>query len=552
MGNGTHSGPAETPRLDQRAFTELWPYAAFACFVVLYNSLLLRQGYIPSDDGYLQSVAQRILDGQRPYLDFYFLRTPLSVYLQAAFMALFGHSYTILTARLLCTAEVTGIALIVSRLYSHLSSSWEFCLLMISSYIVTTLLINFPWYSYDGLFFAVLSLYLLERRLPIWSGAAACLAALCKQNYALLVPLLAAIALLSRGVCPGEAAIKGRSIARMATGFTLVLGAYLMYILAIGAVHSFWNNVVSLPASLAGQTIGGFLFQDNRQALLRSAVSLLPVAALFFLSSLRWFQTAAAAAALAWIGFRLYGNVYSFVYFILWLNYLILAVVIGITWWRRRRGRNIGRDPSASLLAMAVGIQYISGFNYSGVLFAQMGAGVAFPFAYLAARSLVSSPWIRRVVPLAFLIAISALGVHHRYGTVYVYHEHPRSELTTPFASEKLRGITSTAANVAGLDALIAVIKSNTAATDSIFVFPQYPALYFLTGRRNPTAIDWYYYLEFNQSMLDESLSTLERTRPKLIFVNSENLPVRLSKLLSSSYELIPANTPGKIYLRRT
>ncbi len=61
-----------------------WPYFIFTILAVIYNFIFLRYGFNATDEGWLLSIAKRIIDGEKPYKDFYFLINPLTVYIQAA------------------------------------------------------------------------------------------------------------------------------------------------------------------------------------------------------------------------------------------------------------------------------------------------------------------------------------------------------------------------------------------------------------------------------------------------------------------------------------
>ena len=74
---------SDLPPENRSILAKSWPYAIFVILVVIYNYFFLGQGFNGTDEGYLLSLGQRIVDGDRPYLDFYFLRTPLSIYVQA-------------------------------------------------------------------------------------------------------------------------------------------------------------------------------------------------------------------------------------------------------------------------------------------------------------------------------------------------------------------------------------------------------------------------------------------------------------------------------------
>src|SRR3989344_3867084 len=68
-------------------------------FIFLLLLFFHTKGFISHDEGWVLNAASRILDGQVPYRDFYFLYTPGSIFSVAFFFKLFGES--ILSARIL-------------------------------------------------------------------------------------------------------------------------------------------------------------------------------------------------------------------------------------------------------------------------------------------------------------------------------------------------------------------------------------------------------------------------------------------------------------------
>ena len=101
----------------------------------------------------------------------------------------------------------------------------------------------------------------------------------------------------------------------------------------------------------------------------------------------------------------------------------------------------------------------------------------------------------------------------------------------------KLAGIRSTPKKVNAFQALTEVIERHSEQDDYIFIFPDYPAIYYLTDRKNPTRIDWYYKREFNDRMFIESIEVLRKKKQKLILVHSDKTPPALRQFLENNYE---------------
>ena len=148
----------------RKALDAVWPYAAFALLVFAYSYFTLGHGFNATDEGYLLSLGARVANGEAPYTDFSFFRTPLSVYIQSGLIKLFGDSYTVLASRIVWTAQMFLVMLMMSVFYRRFVKPWELLLLLTATFTVSTLLMIFPWYNYDALFFAVLAVLMIHFR----------------------------------------------------------------------------------------------------------------------------------------------------------------------------------------------------------------------------------------------------------------------------------------------------------------------------------------------------------------------------------------------------
>ena len=91
-------------------------YAAFALFaagLLVYSQTLAFHW----DEGFHILTAHLISAGKRPYLDFFFPQTPLNAYWNAAWMAVFGHSWRAVHA-IAALATVGSVALIAQYLFA--------------------------------------------------------------------------------------------------------------------------------------------------------------------------------------------------------------------------------------------------------------------------------------------------------------------------------------------------------------------------------------------------------------------------------------------------
>lgn len=157
----------------------LIPLALFV-FTVVYLSAFLRYSALEPDEGILLEGAQRILDGQLPYRDFFSFYTPGSFYLVAGLFRIFGDSFAVarfsiaiigalfpvLTFALARRGCSRGMAAFVALLTALAGGAYRF-------------LVLHNWYS---TFLACLALYavmrMLETHRPVWAFTAGSLCAL--------------------------------------------------------------------------------------------------------------------------------------------------------------------------------------------------------------------------------------------------------------------------------------------------------------------------------------------------------------------------------------
>ncbi|UCD16312.1 MAG: hypothetical protein JSV44_07535 [Candidatus Zixiibacteriota bacterium] len=494
----------------------LAPYLACTAAVAAYNFFFLRYGFNATDEGWLLSLGKRIAEGEQPYLDFYFLKTPLSIYIQAALIELLGTDYTILVSRIYWTIQMWGLAVAVSLLYRRQVRPLELAALLLTTYVISSMLVAFPWYNYDAAFLAALAVLLLSRRRFITAGFFAFLAFMAKQNFLLLLPLFFGAIMLSKWLKIGIEVTAGRAIIRTGAGFGVALSGYLAYLLAIGALDDFFINVFILPPRCSGISTWFALFQNNHVAFVISLPLVLMLLAWFFAKNRSWLIAAMLLAPLVFY-IVLIREAY-FVYTLVFLNYAVLILVV----LRLYRGREkpvpgTAMDLLPILIALAV-VQYLSGFTYAGILYSYVGAGVMFPLTYVLLREAGPLP-LRRFVPAGILLVILALGSYYKF--TYMYRDDVRRNLTAEFESGRLRGIKSTPRNVRQISAMLQATDQYSKPGDFILAYPDFPVLYFLTDRKNATRIGWYYQTGFTAEMMREAVEHLEENRPRIVYIQT-------------------------------
>jgi len=152
-------------------------YIALAIFLLsfLYLCILRRYSWIDPDEGIILQGAQRILDGQVLYRDFFSFFTPGSYYLFALVFRVFGDSYLVAhTALAFLGAAFSPITYLLARRVCSRQAS-----LLVTGLMTATAL---PWrfvviHNWDSTLWACLALYcavrLLESPSVKWAFAAA-------------------------------------------------------------------------------------------------------------------------------------------------------------------------------------------------------------------------------------------------------------------------------------------------------------------------------------------------------------------------------------------
>jgi len=152
-------------------------YIAFVIFLLsfLYLCLLRRYTWIDPDEGIILQGAQRILEGQVLYRDFFSFFTPGSYYLFALLFRVFGDSYLVAhTALAFVGAAFSPITYLLARRVCSRQAS-----LLVTGLMTATAL---PWrfvviHNWDSTLWACLALYcavrLLESPSVKWAFAAA-------------------------------------------------------------------------------------------------------------------------------------------------------------------------------------------------------------------------------------------------------------------------------------------------------------------------------------------------------------------------------------------
>ena len=523
------SGSYFTPRF--------YAYGIFFLFTVIYFSVYLPQGFSLLDDGYLLGLGQRVAGGEKIYSDFYFFRTPLSVYWQAGLIGLFGISYTVLASKIIWALQITATVTIASFIYRRWMSSSLLALTLCASLVYSSMLLSFPWYTYDAMFFtAVFAYFFFERRyLP--AGLVAGLAFICKQSFAALIPATFVIWLLALALSRSSFDDWRKALIWTSIGALSVV-VVLCGILAIqNSLGDFWQNVFVLRSSVSPLSIQFMLIQNLPQAAAVAWPFTLLMGAIV-LSPGRWAAAIMAAAFAAFAG-RLLSEDFSLVYNVTALLYVILlAGILRTAYTVRRKGEDAELKRKMMFYAVSIAALYLAGLNYSGWDFANIGGVLALPAVIIflcgrledathdnviksagligRMRLFLGGAWL---LPTVFALGIFmlAFAAHDKFP----YLQGDRQALEAPFESAMLAGMLGEAGHVREVDSVVSYIKAATEESDAVFAYPDFTVLNYLSSRPAWGNVPWHYRREFNYAMAVHTAERLRDSPPRLAIVRT-------------------------------
>ncbi len=200
------------------------------------------RGFISHDEGWVLNAASRILDGEVPYRDFYFLYTPGSIFSVALFFKFLGES--ILTARMLALlfsiASVSLLYKILERLTSNKS--------LVTGSIFLFLLwgpfqINFVWMVMLSISSGLAVIYFILKsnensNYACLAGISAALTLLFKQNFGVAIILVSVIAFIFNSKLQTKT-----QILNFIFGYIFVAGSFVIYLLANDSFFVFINQM---------------------------------------------------------------------------------------------------------------------------------------------------------------------------------------------------------------------------------------------------------------------------------------------------------------------
>ena len=506
----------------------------------------------------------RIARGQLIYRDFNYASPPLTPYKEAAIAAIFGDSYGFLASRWVFAVEVSLGTVIAFLIIRRFLAPLPAFLVTLPTVFFTTILYYYSNFNFDAqiLFLAGFLVLVWDREkertpLMLLAGVLCGLAFLAKPTYLAMAVGICGLGLL-RPWFGGP-----RRWPLFAAGFVIVVGALFVAIAGAGLWDQFRHQAFGQLLQARAVSKRQLVFQDwptwlfihGHAALLPLAVAvLIPVARLW-----RWAAVPAlvllavvmaAFAALAWpssvLGIPTDGQMNLLVgalALVLLVNLIASAVTVAARlpqlsqqpWAARVRDEMF--PPMVPIVAAV--LEYLQGVDLSSMRFAYvgtfLGVPVALAFLYMGWRLSYptesstprgplkwgGAPVVRVAAPAVVGVFIAIAGAVVTHGSTYL--DGPRDQMTAELTGPRVAGLKTLPSNATHINGLVAEIERQAGPGDSVFIFPDGQAYYVITGRTNPTKVDWYDILATTPAISSDAVADLQRNPPTWILVQEYN-----------------------------
>lgn len=410
--------------------------------------LTFRLGIIPADEGFAALTPLRLLQGERPYLDFWWLYGPTGLALNAGLYRIFGVS--LITLRLAGVAAGYVALLLCWRLARRfLSPGWAGV-----AATMALALYRLPTYNYNHMYGAVVGLLALECACRAretghagWrAGTGALIGLLCSLKFNVGVQAGVAVALFA-----WIAARAGRARALVRFG-----GAWLAVLAAQNVALLAWLGWDSLPAvygpqfAVAGEKAATWALWSNLVASIPQSASREGIRQAYYLAL-----------------------------------FLLPVSVPPVAWWASRREPPDGRD-AVRLLALYSPAVYVQAFIV-GDPSGSTGDNAALLITALLLLVYVLGRWAgarrgKAARALAFGTALAVVAVV--YGGALVRYATP-GKYDYALTLERARGVRVSPTYGANLDGAVRFIQAHVPEGDAIAAVPWAGEMVaFLSGRR--------------------------------------------------------------------
>jgi hypothetical protein len=175
----------------------------------------------------------------------------------------------------------------------------------------------------------------------------------------------------------------------------------------------------------------------------------------------------------------------------------------------------------------------------------------AFPTLVALVGPRLASPARAAAVALAVpLVLLMLVGLHNTWRPQF--DSRLRFVDRSPLSIERAQGIYVPPRQAEFIEAMVGVIQANSSPDDYIFSFAQRgTGFYFLAGRRNPTRFVWWRSVGLRREEREAALAMIDEKRPKLIILQDSLSDRRVRDRVAASYQEIAKVTDIAIYDRK-
>jgi hypothetical protein len=494
---------------------ELVVSAAVLVWALFYQLKYYNCGLVLLDEGFLASLADRILHGEVIYRDFYTLAGPLPFYLVALLFKLFGLQLIVIRWMFVFATlgQVTLVLAICRRLApwpfgiaaAVVVATWNWMLTAPSAHnwLPELLLLG-------GLFCGLMS---LERRPIPWlftAGVLCGLAAVCKTttgNLAFLALVVAGSVIELASPAPGRMKRAVRSTLTLLSGMLLVVIPAGILLLATAGWDAIYLNLVetatkcyapeakvAYPAMYpATRTTDGYI-----AATWKAATGQLPYKDVHDL----------AVHVLAWAP--------------------VLAYVVGglmlLMRLRRKSPNNFFFSRLSLVLVFAAfthlqvfpraDVAHVAAAVVPGLMLGAILTGLLWQHVREKLRD--GTPSLRIAAAGLLLVVLACpFAALAKAGATWTYYMYGYCD--TPLQLQRARGIYLERLPAAELAALVEQIRNLTKPGERIIVLPSAAGIYFLADRRNATPYELTYNGPIGPCNIDDFRGTVDASLPRLV-----------------------------------
>lgn len=479
------------PPRAKKASTEIktnWAVAGYLSLLsaaAILAALNFQNGHSPTDDGWMLGLAWRVVQWEIPYRDFIYIRPPLSPLLATAWFVLPYH-WIFRAARcgffflMALPALFAWREFIKSHLKFSLGTIGPLCLTISFYLFACSQALPTPWHTVDALIFTTIAGGFSLNH-PNWkrgfaAGLFCGLAALCKQNFAIIIPVIALRFLIPQG-------------AKKKAWIFFLLGGAGPFIALMGFL-----SLTSSSDAFRDQVFGGSQSHHilNVIKLYLNSPGLLLLGVFIGCIAARppkqmnaeWVRTTLPIACTVYF-LVTPDNSHRPSFFVFWIVVGIFLGNVGTL----IPGKTSHHNQTLAMLCL---------FALIAAFAASISIGYPFPTLALALLSapiimLMPSPTHPRANLLAGILLIASMSMTCWRFLATPYQEMPRDSQTMDLAKvvPKFGRMWTNPKNYGRFLDLDTVFQKYKVNQSSVVVMPEFPHWYFLHGIKNPVSLDW-------------------------------------------------------------